>query len=131
VFDAPEERCARELEFAEAIDCAHFVMRRTGPSKVGVGQARKPATGMHVVFLRSEHRALMIFGLRDCGHLAQPNDSAWRAEEQKKNVEADVEYVPRPRPWPSNPDRKTGRNAVVLNRTNRHCRIGYRSARKP
>jgi hypothetical protein len=116
VFDAPEERCARELEFAEAIDFAHFVMRRTGPSKVGVGQVRKPATGMHVVFLRSEYRTLMIFGLRDCGHLAQPNDSAWRAGEQKKTVEADVEYVPRPRPWPQNHDRKTGRNAVVLDR---------------
>jgi hypothetical protein len=37
MFDIPEEPCARELEFAEAIDCAYFAMRRTGSIKVGGG----------------------------------------------------------------------------------------------
>ena len=116
VLNVPPERCARELEVAEAIDCAYFAIRRAGSSKKGIGQVSKPATEMHVAFQQPGHRTQMNFGLRDCEHLTQPDDSARRAERQRKNVETYVEYLPRPRRWPRNVNYITGRIAVVLNR---------------
>jgi hypothetical protein len=97
VVNVPPERCARELEVAEAFDGAYFAIRLTGSSKVGIGEVRKPATEMHAAFQRPGHRTQMNFGLRDCEHLAQPDDSAKRDERQRKNVETCIEYLPRSR----------------------------------
>jgi hypothetical protein len=55
---------------------------------------------MHVAFQQSGQHTQMNFGLRDCEHLAQPDDSARRGEWQRKNAETYVEYLPRLRPWP-------------------------------
>ena len=84
VLDALEEACARHLKRAGAIDCAPCAVWRTASSEEGAGKVRMPATEMHVAFLRSEHRTQMIFGLHDFEHLAQPDDSAKRAEKQRK-----------------------------------------------
>jgi len=83
VLDAPEEAFARHFKRAGPIDYAYCAVRRTASSEVGAGKVRMPATEMYVAFLRSEHRTQMIFGLRDCEHLAQPHDSAKRAEERR------------------------------------------------
>jgi hypothetical protein len=99
VLNVPPERCARELEVAEAFDGAYFAIRLVGSSRVGIGEVGKPATEMHVAFQQSGHRTEMNVGLRDCEHLAQPDDSAKRDERQQKNVETRVEYLPRPRRW--------------------------------
>jgi hypothetical protein len=44
--------------------------------------------------------------------LAQPDDNARRRWEQPKNVETDLEYLPRPRRWLENLNYKTGQIAV-------------------
>lgn len=89
VFGAPAERCGRDLNSADTVDCAYFAVRHNGSHEPGLHKVWEPAGEIRGAFLRSEHRTQMISLLRDCEHLAQPDDSARQQREQPKNVETD------------------------------------------
>ena len=116
VFGVPAERCGRDLKPTDAINYGPFAMRHIGSREPEVGKVRNPAGEIHAAIRQSEYRQQTIFLLRDGEHLAQPDDNARRPWEQPKNVETDLEYLPRPRRWLENLNYKTGQIAVVLNR---------------